>query len=156
MKVAAALIATLLCAGCEQRPKSVQQCESLLLTKLKAPSTYKAFDTVVGGPDRGKQQVAITYDAVNSYNAPIRGTFFCSFDISSGLADEDKSAGAALGETPVEQLDLPAAPTPSRAEATNAMEKQGELPDEVPVCDQPDSPAKFALMNEIGTDCIGE
>lgn len=152
----AVLIAALVCAGCEQRPKSVQQCETLLLTKLKAPSTYKAFDAVVGAPDGGKQQVAITYDAVNSYNAPIRGTFLCSFDIGSGIADEDKGAAAFLGETPVDHLDLPAAQALPRADTAKTEEQRADFPDEVPVCDRPDSPEKFALMNEIGTDCTGE
>lgn len=126
---------------------------------LKALTTYRAFDTIVSPADGGKQQVAITYDAVNSYNAPIRGTFFCSFDIGSGLADEAEGVAASFGEAPLGQLDLPAAATPSPTDPAHTVptpRAEVDPPDEIPVCDQPDSPAKFALMNEIGTDCTGE
>lgn len=43
-------------------------------------------------------------------------------------------------------------------EAPSAVDRGDALtnPDAVPVCDREDSPEKFALMNEIGTDCLGE
>jgi len=48
-------------------------------------------------------------------------------------------------------------PTPEPArDAAAARDDEMLNVDEVSVCDRPDSPEKAALMNEIGTDCMGE
>ena len=58
------------------------------------------------------------------------------------------------------RLDALFAPDPlpdltERARAEHTV-KADAADDEVPVCDRPDSPEKFALMKKIGTNCLGE
>lgn len=42
------------------------------------------------------------------------------------------------------------------ADAARLVAANREAEDQTPVCDRPDSPGKRALMNEIGTNCLGE
>lgn len=146
--VGCAILATL-CA-CNGRSREVQACESLLLPSLKAPSTYKLVDATALKTKSGVTDVFIQYDAVNSYNAPIRGTFACKVDVagvaSSMEADVDRDLEEAIRST-ARSSDKPVDQT--------EPERATDL-DEVPVCDRDDSPEKRALMNEIGTDCMGE
>lgn len=153
-------------SGCQGRDEAlIDKCEAILLPTLKAPSTYKRIETTVGLPEKnGQRSVFIKYDAVNTYNAPIRETFWCVIkkngvaDVGGGgtdmIADNmealaDNIAAAALPpDTPNPFSEKPD-PTPSAVPTPFDDE-------EVPVCDQPDSPAKSALMNEIGVDCLGE
>ncbi len=145
----APLIAILaLLAGCQSKVDEVEKCEALLLPTLKAPSSYKLVDSTLGLPEKdGRRNVFLQYDAVNSYNAPLRATFWCEIDRSGNARAHDVEAVA-------DDLDAMAAniaaadadlSTPNPFTETNL--------EETPVCDRPDSPEKFALMNQIGVDC---
>lgn len=59
----------------EQR--ALRACEDVLKDKLKAPATYHRVDYLSSSDGRS---VSITYDAENSFGAPIRGVYFCSLD----------------------------------------------------------------------------
>lgn len=48
------------------------------------------------------------------------------------------------------------ASTGGKATPVRALKLAAEEDHEVPVCDRPNSPEKFALMNEIGVGCSGE
>jgi hypothetical protein len=152
--------------SCSLQSRAVSKCETLLLATLKAPASYRRVTDLVGPTVKGRQSVVITYDAVNSYNAPLRDTFLCQFDPATGTAspsDDDSAVVADDLSIPVENLidatpvarptvDAPVSSKPSPQPAFNAENED----DEVPVCDRPDSPEKSELMNEIGTDCLGD
>lgn len=86
-------------------PPEVAQCEERLIGKLKAPSTYKKVKVDVTDINPSNPEdiehpkerwVTITYDAVNSYNAPIRGSEMCRYplrgkepDLANVLGDDD-------------------------------------------------------------------
>lgn len=140
-----------MCA-CNNRPKEVQACEALLMPSLKAPSTYKLIDATASRTKKGTTNVFIQYDAVNSYNAPIRGTFACTVDAEGIAASLEADA-----EREVEEAAHIALSTGSDPKPVEKPKREVAIDlDEVPVCDRPDSPAKRALMNEIGTNCLGE
>lgn len=165
-RLATLLVSLVMTSGCQsEKSRIVEKCEGILLPTLKAPSSYKLIDPLIGLPEKdGSRNVFLKYDAVNSYNAPLRDTFWCvvkkSGEVEPGgggvdaIADNmealaDNIADAALPDNaPNPFAEKPASPeTP----VTPTMEE-----DEVPVCDRPDSPEKTALMNEIGVDCLGE
>lgn len=81
------MLAVLSLVSCEPSPtvnrdrQMISRCEDFLKTKLVAPSSYKQVSVTVGIPDEKKhrQSVFISYDSVNSYNAPIRGLERCDF-----------------------------------------------------------------------------
>lgn len=57
---------------------AIEVCEYVLKAKLKAPSSYKRITSNII-----ENKVAITYDAVNSFNAPIRGGKVCYFSLTN-------------------------------------------------------------------------
>lgn len=137
------------------KSEDVKRCEGLLLPTLKAPSTYKLIDAMIGTPDRDrKKNVFLEYDAVNSYNAPIRGKFWCVIDKDGGVREGggDVESDADNLMAMADNLADRSAPAQQAPTGINPFSE----PEEVPVCDRPDSPEKFALMNEIGVDCLGE
>lgn len=153
----------LVLAGCNPRDKPVVQCEGVLKAMLKAPASYHLVESLVGSAkSNGTQDVFITYDAVNSYNAPLRERFWCIYDLHTGTA---KSADAGVGvapdnvgiEQPVPPIDKPAVRNAKSKNSSPSLKSGPQsYEDEVPVCDRPDSPEKFALMNELGVGCGGE
>lgn len=71
---------------------AVRICEAVAKARLKSPASYRRIDARIEG-----EMVRISYDAVNSYNAPLRGYHTCSFEADdsgqinfaqSGDADE--------------------------------------------------------------------
>jgi len=81
MRRFAALFALAL-AACNSA--QVEQCQSELLSKLKAPASFKRVKLDISNiPDSIHKppydSVTITYDAVNSYNAPLRDEYTCFF-----------------------------------------------------------------------------
>jgi hypothetical protein len=161
----AAIAAAVAMTGCDQKPQAVQQCEALLLPTLKAPSTYKLVEHLVSLPNKktGKQDVFLTYDAANTYNAPIRGQFWCVFNPRNssieqgggGLEGIADNLEAAADEEAKKLVAPPARPRRAkRAEPPPTPDYADGEEEEVPVCDRPDSAAKQALMNEIGVDCL--
>lgn len=158
--------AMLASASCSRQPTPVRACEAILLRNLKAPSTYKLVEPTVGLPKpNGTQDVFLRYDAVNSYNAPIRDVFWCTYDPKADTASQHDDTAIEPDDLSLMSDNLSAVtPAPSAAGSRVAPAERGgdaktpsaEVDDEVPVCDRPDSPSKFALMNEIGTDCTGE
>lgn len=72
MRIFAVVVAGLLLAGCSD--PNLNACEDALKATLKAPASYKRIK-VTGNP--GDTLYLIEYDAVNSYNAPIRGNGMC-------------------------------------------------------------------------------
>lgn len=52
-------------------------CDDAIKATLKAPSSYKRISKVGG---------KIEYDAVNSFNAPLRGRGVCLYDAEKGTA----------------------------------------------------------------------
>ncbi len=158
-------VAALSLPSCSFQSSAVSKCEALLLPTLKAPASYHRVTDLVGPVQKGRQSIVITYDAVNSYNAPLRGIFLCEFDPATGgvsIADEPEMyvddlsipVDNATTELPEVKADT-GAPIPPKPSTEGASEDKGDE-DEVPVCDRPDSPEKLELMNEIGTDCLGE
>jgi len=74
------------------------------MPRLKAPSTYKLVSSTIGLPDKaGGHDVFLTYDASNSYNAPIRDTFWCTID-RNGIASEGRSEPDDLSIDPTANL----------------------------------------------------
>lgn len=152
MKAAVACAILLTLCACERRPVEVQACEALLLPSLKAPSTYKLIDATTSKTKNGATDVFIQYDAANSYNAPIRGVFACKVD-AEGVARSMQTEA----EHDVEEAARIAVSNETYAEPVERSTPKPAIDlDDVPVCDRPDSSAKRALMNEIGTDCMGE
>lgn len=154
LTLTAGAIALAAFTGCSTKPQQIEKCEAILLPTLKAPSTYKLISNTIGLPNKdGSQDVFLNYDAVNSYNAPIRGLFWC-------VIGKDGTASAHDTEATVDDMVIPDAgvpsPAPSPTPAPKAAAAKPTYEDEVPVCDRPDSPEKSALMNEIGTDCMGD
>lgn len=153
-------------SSCSKDSRGIDACEAILLPTLKAPASYHRVSDMVGPPQNGRRSVIITYDSVNSYNAPLRGTFLCAFKPSTGVATEDTSAQDEYADDlslPIENAAEPIAEAkapPSSGAASKpspgSMSNGDDVEEEVPVCDRPDSPEKLALMNEIGTDCLGE
>jgi hypothetical protein len=158
---ATALLVALATSGCSSKSEPVRSCEAQLMPTLKAPSTYKLIDTTIGLPNKdGTQDVFLTYDAANAYNAPIRSTFWCVYNSKTGSAEQHDDSGIQADnmDALADNVDAPepetASPSPTTAPKLEAS-ATAEAPDEeVPVCDRPDSPEKFALMNEIGVNCI--
>lgn len=153
-------------ASCSRDSRAIEACEAALLPTLKAPSSYKRVSEMVGPTQSGRQSVIIAYDAVNSYNAPIRDTFLCDFNPATGeganaatLQDQyadDMSAANETAEPSISDLNPPNKPAGSFEQEQPTASTETGADEEVPVCDRPDSPEKSALMNEIGTDCMGE
>lgn len=88
-----AVILTL--AGCSKPPApEIKDCESNLLSKLKAPSTYKraAVSSIrISDAKSEYQSVSIDYDAQNSYGAPIRDKEICVYPIDGDTVRTDLS-----------------------------------------------------------------
>lgn len=156
-------LAALLTCACAAKSDQITSCEARLLPTLKAPSTYRKIRSTVGaiGKD-GLQNIFIEYDAANEYNAPLRATFWCIYDPKarravqhdvSNLEPENLEQIKDTTTTPEPKL-APPSPTPTPTPGARPAPRTKAV--EVPVCDRPDSPEKFALMNEIGVDCTGE
>jgi hypothetical protein len=76
------VILTLALASCGSA--QVQQCESQLMQKLKAPASYNRVSVETGSSSASDgvpayDSVMIAYDAANSFNAPLRGRELCFF-----------------------------------------------------------------------------
>lgn len=98
--IALLLVFTSGCSTLEQ--PEVQRCEEQLLGKLKAPSSYKRINvrvTDINPKDPSdlvhvsERWVTIEYDAVNSFNAPLRDTEICRYPLKNGQADLWNTAG---------------------------------------------------------------
>lgn len=76
------LIAAALCstAGfyCQTDP-AITVCEEIVRSNLKAPKSYERVTANIVG-----RHVELAYDAVNSYNAPIRGHERCNYIVADG------------------------------------------------------------------------
>ena len=71
---------SILVSGCDSA--QVRQCEAQLKEKLKAPASYKrvsAEEFVNTSYKEPYDEVTITYDAVNSFNAPLRDRERCFY-----------------------------------------------------------------------------
>ena len=55
-------------------------CEAALKSTLKAPKTYERVSADLTG-----RSVYLTYDAVNSFNAPLRGKHKCDFNLMGDI-----------------------------------------------------------------------
>ena len=156
-------------SGCAlPQSEPVKRCETVLLATLKAPSSYKLIEVVEGQPDKvGNKDVFLTYDAVNSYNAPIRDTFACAYNLRSGLGRDKSSDYEAQAEAEIDKIErevdkalnernAPVAQRPNPILEPKQKVTEVQTLDEIPVCDRPDSPEKTKRMAEIGVDCLGE
>lgn len=88
-------IASLVLASCSDSAE-VATCEKAIISKLSTPSSYKRVNADEfradaehpGQPQRfTEHRVTIEYDAVNSFNAPIRNTAHCSYRLVDGHSD---------------------------------------------------------------------
>jgi hypothetical protein len=156
-------LAALLTCACSAEPDQITSCEARLLPTLKAPSTYRKIrSTVAAVGKNGQQDVFIEYDAANEYNAPLRATFWCVYDPKTKHAAQHNDSNLEpenlenIKDTTDAQEPKPSSPASAPEPASGARSVSRAQPDEVPVCDQPDSPEKFALMNELGIGCTGE
>lgn len=76
MRFIAALAVVLMVAGCgETVDPGLLACEAAIKQGLKAPSSYSRVKV-----DGGGSVYTIEYDAVNSYNAPLRQAGTCFYD----------------------------------------------------------------------------
>lgn len=91
----ASLTAGLAGCGSLDAPE-VKRCEEQLLAKLKAPASYKRVKLSVTDinpqnpsdlKNLTERWVTIEYDAVNSFNAPLRDTETCRYPLKNGQAD---------------------------------------------------------------------
>ncbi len=57
---------------------AVMACETVLKAKLKSPKSYERVEAKISG-----SVVIIAYDAVNSFNAPIRDEKVCNFELNN-------------------------------------------------------------------------
>lgn len=55
---------------------AITACETALKASLKSPKSYERVNAKLNG-----NTVVVNYDAVNSFNAPIRGKKTCAFDL---------------------------------------------------------------------------
>jgi hypothetical protein len=77
----------LLLAGCGDDPE-INVCDAQIRSTLKAPSSYKRVGvSKQGGAWR------IDYDAVNSFNAPLRGHGTCTVYGNQAIWFEDRMPG---------------------------------------------------------------
>lgn len=65
-------LALIALSGCGDDPE-INYCDAAIKATLKAPASYKRV-----GVSKNGYKWRIDYDAVNSYNAPIRGSGQCS------------------------------------------------------------------------------
>jgi len=97
MRLALIALVAMALSGCGafQSPEE-QRCEAQLLDKLKSPASYKRVSSHVTDIDPDdpanlssvtERWVTIEYDAVNSFNAPLRGTEICRYPLKNGQAD---------------------------------------------------------------------
>jgi hypothetical protein len=56
---------------------AITECETMLKGRLKAPASYKRASVDGSGSNHDNGAWTIHYDAVNSFNAPIRGQGLC-------------------------------------------------------------------------------
>ena len=94
MRIAFAAVVALLLGACNAfEQDGVSQCRKSIQDTLKAPASYKEADVQVTDINTKTPEdlrhltqrwVTITYDAVNSYNAPIRDKRMCSFYLNDG------------------------------------------------------------------------
>jgi hypothetical protein len=107
-------MATLL-AGCSTfDPSEIKDCEASIQSRLKAPSTYKrisATRTFMSEEKPPEVWVSIAYDAVNTFNAPLRDSTICEYPaFVSGSVDWTKyQAAQARGELAIDAIDAAAA-----------------------------------------------
>ncbi|WP_156340226.1 hypothetical protein [Sphingomonas sp. Leaf17] len=147
-----AVILSTAIGGCSPKPEPVARCEAILLGTLKAPSTYKLIEQTVAHPKAdGSQDVFLTYDAANSYNAPIRDRYWCIYNSRTRIA-ASRPPDPAIVE---DDMDIPPVVGIARSESSSPP-AGAEAETDVPVCSQEDSPSKFELMNQLGVDCTGE
>jgi hypothetical protein len=92
MKIASLIMSLLLLTGCGEK-QGVDQCEQAIKDKLKAPSSYHRVSVDVNDINAAnpsdisrftERWVDVTYDAVNSFNAPLRGRQHCRFRLNDG------------------------------------------------------------------------
>lgn len=80
---------------------AVTVCEAALKATLKAPKTYERVSADLTG-----RSVYLTYDAVNSFNVPLRGKHKCDFAASGGHYsfpfDANASESALVAESAAE------------------------------------------------------
>jgi hypothetical protein len=130
--------------GCSAiEAEEVKRCEAQLLAKLKAPSSYKrvsARSTDINPADPTnlknltERWVTIEYDAVNSYNAPLRDSEICKYPLRGGQVDadnmiDDSAAMSGLDNMmtdPAEFMPATPAPTPSSTPSSRAMSDEME------------------------------
>lgn len=54
---------------------AITVCEAALKARLKAPASYRQIEAAISG-----NKVVLVYDAVNSFNAPLRAVKMCKFN----------------------------------------------------------------------------
>lgn len=56
---------------------AVLACETIIISQLKSPKSYERVSAEING-----SAAIISYDAVNSFSAPIRGVKTCTFELN--------------------------------------------------------------------------
>lgn len=122
--IAMAAICLAACSALESR--EITDCETSLTAKLKSPASYKRISADRTFMDIEKPQqvwVDIEYDAVNSFNAPLRDHEFCKYPATkTGQVDwqaYDRQLAADADEAV-------AAATAAVADADKAMSAAGD------------------------------
>jgi hypothetical protein len=70
------VIGFVLLAGCSGKTSDLAKCDDALKVQLKAPSTYRRI-SVAEEYQAEKPRYTITYDAENTFGAPLRSQGLC-------------------------------------------------------------------------------
>lgn len=171
MRFGALSVLSVLTAGCtsptaERQADLISQCEAHIKRKLRSPSGYAQISAMAAIPNEksGYQEVFVTYDAPNAYNAPIRDLEICRFPYTEAdrkirpvtkferkaVADSSSRESWLVPEccmpgpaptSPEEQLD-------AKVDAAIAASKQRPVPAKPMVRAQPSYP----YVNDDGVD----
>jgi len=118
--------------ACSVERPELSACEQEIISTLKAPSSYKrikwsATEMNPSHPENllapTEMWVTIEYDAVNAYNAPLRGHQLCRYQLSNGVANiaapVDELNGFAPDDLSVNGSALDDASPPNSADGDN-------------------------------------
>lgn len=82
LAIGVALSSLIALTGCGK--PSLAQCDEAIKATLRSPSTYKRVLAEGENP-----RIRITYDAVNAFNAPVRGKGVCLLNGNTAIWSED-------------------------------------------------------------------
>jgi hypothetical protein len=141
--------------GCHSlEPRELQLCEATLKAKLKAPSSYKRVSTdTTYMKDQNPPQVwvSIEYDAVNSFNAPLRDREICMYPANKGGGVDWVQYEKAQDEE-TRRLLAPPLPLPDPATANKTAEEELRKADAAAAAADKAAAAAFAASSQADAE----